>query len=56
VIGAFSDVLRNLRQFAQAEVEEVRFQNLLEGFIRDRQGADASWAVMPDMNKLTGRY
>jgi hypothetical protein len=55
VVGAFSDLLRNLRQFAQAEAEELRFQSLLEGFLRDRLGSDGTWAFMPDMNKRTAR-
>jgi len=55
VIGAFSDLLRNLRQFAQAEAEELRYQTLLEGFLRDRLGSDSTWAFMPDMNKRTAR-
>ncbi len=55
VIGAFSDLLRNLRQFAQAEAEELRYQTLLEGFLRDRLGSDSTWAFMPDMNKRTER-
>ena len=55
VVGAFSDLLRNLRQFAQAEAEELRYQTLLEGFLRDRLGSDGTWAFMPDMNKRTER-
>lgn len=55
VIGAFSDLLRNLRQFAQAEAEEMRYQSLLEGYLRDRLGSDGTWAFMPDMNKRIGR-
>jgi len=55
VIGAFSDLLRNLRQFAQAGAEEARFEMLLEDFTKDRLNEESGYMFMPDMNKLTGR-
>jgi len=55
VVGAFSDLLKNLRQFAQAGVEEGRFQELLEDFTKDRINEDNSFMFMPDMNVRTGR-